>query len=1522
MNPAADKLLNAIEQVELRSLVWGDVDSSLSEDEILKLAAETVGQDAAEDLLEDLIDRRLVYEFPIALGAETRRLRSRFAELVRLLVRLRQIFPREDWRGAPRLVSDFRVDVRPRRFPKRDVSASDLLEELVSSSRITPLQGETWKALTAVPSDEQFMLAGFQGRSVFRLVRPPDDSGTIITAGTGSGKTLAFYLPAILHIVSKIRPNDFWTKAIAVYPRRELLKDQLTEVLRNGRRIEETLNQNGHRPLVVGAFYGEMPNSPHADDRELERKGWRVRTRDVVCPIARCPECNDQLVWLATDREKQREHLVCDSDDCVFDITSETFPLTRQSVQKRPPDILFTTTETLNQRMSDGRSRLIFGLGQPPNRRPSLMLLDEVHTYTGASGAQVALLLRRWRRLLDSPVAFIGLSATLEEPSHFFQQLCGTAPERTVQISPDPDEMTEASAEYQLALRGDPVSQTALLSTSIQSAILLGRMLDPRGNCVSGGSFGQRLFVFTDDLDVTHRLYDDLHDAEAYTRFRRPDPGRSPLAALRAVGSADDNERNVDGQLWRLPEQIGHNLNNRLLLGRTTSRDPGVTGTADVIVATASLEVGFNDPLVGAVLQHKAPHSPAAFVQRRGRAGRPRGMRPITVTVLSDYGRDRRAFQAYEHLFDPHLPAQSLPIKNQYVLRIQATFALIDWLLEQCPENERDAWLYRILSMPRDETGPEWKSTRTVRRHVERTLTSLVRGEQSSVDSLHRFLTQALTIDDEEAAMILWQPPRSLLLEVIPTLVRRLFRDWQKAFPDGNDKLDNYTPWRPLPEYLPANLFSDINLPDVQIVVPPSASWNEAKIESLPIGSALGQLVPGRVTRRFADEYGDLAHWIAVDPSTAVVDLNVSDYARRNEYVGHFVSTLAQPSRAIPVFRPLEIELARVTKSQALPTSQSRFCWESELESKGESLDLDMPDRASWSTLIARVSFWLHQRQTNVSVRRFASNAVANIRRRGIDEAIVDVRLVDDQNQTAAVGFEIAVDGLCVDVVLPDVAALSARSLPSGLQAVLRTAYFRDLVKDDEHLPRDVNLFQRDWLQQIFLSAVLLRAERDECALSDAIERLSAEGARDPYVEVMDAIFAIQEVQAVTTETDEEVEVDDNGQADENGRRHADRIGRLKRRLGELFDDSAVRDRLGKNLDAAVAPEAKSWGEWLRQAVAETLAQALMEAALNATPQQAALNALVVDRVDTPEATKLWLTETTLGGTGVVQALAERFASQPGGFLQALEAALSPGDLELAANGLARTVNLATTDSVIADRLAETRKAVGHAERGRARDGLIAAVAQRGVLAGHSWAVAVAARLLRAGSSRQTDQLLCDLLARWDALEVRHGIATGLREYAYIATVLQPDIRDRLEELELIGPAEPSSCLVQILAGLLWPRGPEVRQHTLQSYNPYRNAHFADAALTRILLLDTPTPVISLENPDWVETLHAALVSEGSARLGAAVGNSAGIRDAILKTVSAPIEVGPLHLFPAIERMEQDGEKLLLTLSLREVAGW
>ena len=121
-------------------------------------------------------------------------------------------------------------------------------------------------------------------------------------------------------------------------------------------------------------------------------------------------------------------------------------------------------------------------------------------------------------------------------------------------------------------------------------------------------------------------------DAEAYNIFARPDNTRKPLAALRG-SQGDPIRRNIYGQRWKACEVIGHPLDKRLSVGRTTSQDSGVGSNTNITYNGIS-EVGFTDSEVGAVIQH-APRVWPVFREKEELAEL--NNLPITLTVLSDF---------------------------------------------------------------------------------------------------------------------------------------------------------------------------------------------------------------------------------------------------------------------------------------------------------------------------------------------------------------------------------------------------------------------------------------------------------------------------------------------------------------------------------------------------------------------------------------------------------------------------------------------------------------------------------------------------------------------------------------------------------------------------------------------------------------------------------------------------------------------------------------------------------------------
>ncbi|GAA6620061.1 DEAD/DEAH box helicase [Scytonema sp. NUACC26] len=105
------------------------------------------------------------------------------------------------------------------------------IEQLEANKLLTPIQRKAVTAIFNSSSRGEVQLANFQLRTTSQILQDLNSNksrGAIVSAGTGTGKTLAFYLPALAHISDLVNKNEYWSKALAIYPRNELLKGQFS----------------------------------------------------------------------------------------------------------------------------------------------------------------------------------------------------------------------------------------------------------------------------------------------------------------------------------------------------------------------------------------------------------------------------------------------------------------------------------------------------------------------------------------------------------------------------------------------------------------------------------------------------------------------------------------------------------------------------------------------------------------------------------------------------------------------------------------------------------------------------------------------------------------------------------------------------------------------------------------------------------------------------------------------------------------------------------------------------------------------------------------------------------------------------------------------------------------------------------------------------------------------------------------------------------------------------------------------
>jgi hypothetical protein len=1481
--------LDVIEQRETRFLVWGITDISLSEDELLDLVGELLEsapkevQEAYYDpqmVVQKLLQRAFVVQFP---KYDRLQYRSRMAETVRLASSLRQLFPKHagptGWQQAPTLVADYRFLRRKRKFPTRIFALDQVLSECQNEATHTQL--DLLRQLLE-RNGSPMTLAGFQTRAISRILgglNKREARGTIVCAGTGSGKTLSFYLPALTYIAThqlKQSGEKRWVKVLAIYPRNELLKDQFSEIYGEARRLDAVLTANGNRKIQIGAFFGPTPKSA-AD--VINSNSWQRVVGGYACEYLRCPTegCRGRLIWFQTNIDNNVEELQCDL--CNHVIGQDEVLLTRSRLLKTPPDILFTTTEMLNQRMSDNWSRHLFGLGQAV-KAPDLVLLDEVHTYFGTHGAQVAYLLRRWRALVRSNVSFVGLSATLRDAAAFFSSLTGLKEWSVAEVSPRFDEISASGAEYLLALRGDPVSRRSLLSTTIQTTMLMNRCLDLRGGKPSFGAFGSKTFVFTDDVDVTNRLFFNLLDAEGRDSWGRLDNARHPDGALAFLRHSDTNySRYLHGQDWRMCEQIGRILREGLTIGRTCAQDPGVNLAADVIVATASLEVGFNDPEVGAVIQHKAPRDMAQFLQRKGRAGRSRTMRPWTVVSLSDYGRDRLAYQGYDLLFDPELPPRRLPIGNRYVQRMQGVYALIDYLGNRMQGVSRGS-VWQDLSSPIKD--PTRKSA------LVKELAALL----ESSDGMAEFtdvLKRLLQFEDDALLSLLWEYPRPLITAVIPTALRRIATDWR----GGETSVFN----APLPEFTAANLFSDLNLPEVVIDIPPQRGFGDGRPLVMPVLQAMRAFAPGRVSRRFGFAHQYVRHWIAPGFTRGVEQqsFNLSLVAECRK-LGTFSYLDADGEHSIAVYRPTLFR-PELPPEDVLDTSNSQNLWCTEIVPQKMTM-LEVPCNSGWDSLVSGVGFSLHNHHTPVEMRRFSIGTKANIAfKDGSREQVSFSFCIDGED--VAMGFTLAVDAVAFQVVVPPTLWRDELGHLSEKWRALRTARFFDMAWRGEILSTIDNPFAREWVARVYLSALVFEAIEKDVSIQEACALLKLEGAAIQLGHVLDTIF-----QSTATE--------DSGANEED---------RLRQDILKYLHTPEVRREL--EILAATLWESidDSWQPWLKRVFLSTLAAALFQGIENLCPD---LNTedLIVDIeedvvYDGKVSNKIWISESSTGGSGLIEEIIERFGEDPRRFFNLVEVALDFSEYELIDVQLQRILDLVDGDTSIGDAVGAFRDAKTLRETEECFQVLRSEMTAEGFLQFHSFMVALNNRILRAGSSSKVDQLLRQVITTWNAEEVRLGLEIDARVVAYFMS-RRMEV-EKIIDMEVgdFSGANIPQWRFNAIYGILWPRGTSVRQAHLNLYNPYTSF----APVERLLVLDLlQKSVAILEMPcdDWREKCQHELQSKGALCIVCSNSEKELLKDVFNFLMTNPVEDDYLLLFPRLRSVRQKADRIEIEVELAE----
>jgi len=298
-------------------------------------------------------------------------------------------------------------------------------------------------------------------------------------------------------------------------------------------------------------------------------------------------------------------------------------------------------------------------------RNVKLIVVDEVHAYSGVFGSNAAFLFRRLQHLLallDARPAFIGASATIANPAQHLRSLFG---QQLNLVGPKEDSSPRHALDVYLV---NPAGGERFLDEVVRLLEFLTHQVSARFIAFVDSRKQVELISSVLNRLLRENKADTAATAEAAAvaaggGARRG--GRARRAAPEPEPEADepDPESEVTGVLQDLnvlPYRAGYEDHDRRQIQERLT-----DGTLNGVVSTSALELGIDIPNLDICVLIGAPASATSLQQRIGRIGR-RGSGTVIVINGGDV-RDSTVFANPGNFFARPLAESALYLENEHI---------------------------------------------------------------------------------------------------------------------------------------------------------------------------------------------------------------------------------------------------------------------------------------------------------------------------------------------------------------------------------------------------------------------------------------------------------------------------------------------------------------------------------------------------------------------------------------------------------------------------------------------------------------------------------------------------------------------------------------------------------------------------------------------------------------------------------------------------------------------------------------
>jgi len=284
----------------------------------------------------------------------------------------------------------------------------------------------------------------------------------VIASGTSSGKTECFLIPIYNHLLKEYEEERLTSgvRALLLYPMNALANDQLRRLRQIARVIEEKMPEV---KITFGRYVGDTP--------ETKREG------------------------------EERFRLMNPGEHPV-----ESELLSREEMREKPPHILITNYAMLEYLLLRPKDSPFFDGEYAKNWK--FLVLDEAHIYSGATGIEMAMLIRRLKdRVCDNmegDLQCIATSATLVKEEGDFRKVADFA----TQLFGEKFEWNPEDNERQDIIKGERI-KTETMEVEFKPPLKLYSELDKIIQNTTSSSLLEHLYNRCEENNIPKNILDE-----------------------------------------------------------------------------------------------------------------------------------------------------------------------------------------------------------------------------------------------------------------------------------------------------------------------------------------------------------------------------------------------------------------------------------------------------------------------------------------------------------------------------------------------------------------------------------------------------------------------------------------------------------------------------------------------------------------------------------------------------------------------------------------------------------------------------------------------------------------------------------------------------------------------------------------------------------------------------------------------------------------------------------------------------